>query len=176
MFWPSFHEEYSNFISLLWKITMVLTSLREKWQFSPLLLFFITLSSTHQGNSYFRIWVYYFNTVTEIGTEENPHDIFSSILHSFCTVGSQTLISYVIHILVLIFILIVNGNWGRWDSWSPCSKTCGGLGRRIRRRQCNNPPPSNGGRYCVGDSTLTASCAAWLPCEGEYGRYFIRKL
>lgn len=59
----------------------------------------------------------------------------------------------------------VNGNWGRWDSWSPCSKTCGGLGRRIRRRQCNNPPPSNGGRYCVGDSTLTASCAAWLPCE-----------
>lgn len=59
----------------------------------------------------------------------------------------------------------VNGNWGRWDSWSPCSKTCGGLGRRIRRRQCNNPPPSHGGRYCVGDSTLTASCAAWLPCE-----------
>ncbi|PFX32412.1 Hemicentin-1 [Stylophora pistillata] len=59
----------------------------------------------------------------------------------------------------------VNGNWGRWDNWSPCSVTCGGLGLRIRRRQCNNPPPSHGGRYCPGSSSFTASCAGWLPCE-----------
>lgn len=59
----------------------------------------------------------------------------------------------------------VNGNWGRWDNWSPCSVTCGGLGLRIRRRQCNNPPPSHGGRYCPGSSSFTASCAVWLPCE-----------
>ncbi|CAG2251498.1 HMCN [Mytilus edulis] len=38
----------------------------------------------------------------------------------------------------------VNGNWGRWNGWTRCSKTCGG-GRRTRHRTCNDPSPIAGG-------------------------------
>ncbi|KAK3710396.1 hypothetical protein QZH41_012332, partial [Actinostola sp. cb2023] len=46
----------------------------------------------------------------------------------------------------------VNGGWTKWSKWSPPSKTCGGIviHGRYRTRTCTNPPPSNGGRYCVG--------------------------
>ena len=47
----------------------------------------------------------------------------------------------------------VDGRWGTWSSWSKCSDTCQnesnkGAGVRIRRRNCNNPPPTNGGLDC----------------------------
>ncbi|NWX28411.1 CO8B protein, partial [Notiomystis cincta] len=47
----------------------------------------------------------------------------------------------------------VNGNWGCWASWSPCSG-----GQRTRRRQCNNPAPQNGGSSCSGPDSETAPC------------------
>ena len=57
-----------------------------------------------------------------------------------------------------IFLKIVShapldGRWGTWSSWSKCSHTCQnkankGEGVRIRRRNCNNPPPTNGGLDC----------------------------
>ncbi|XP_067656115.1 SCO-spondin-like [Haliotis asinina] len=53
----------------------------------------------------------------------------------------------------------VNGNWGEWTQWSgpPCSVTCGPTAIRTitRSRSCNNPPPSNGGASCPGQSTAT---------------------
>ncbi|XP_063021196.1 complement component C8 beta chain [Melospiza melodia melodia] len=47
----------------------------------------------------------------------------------------------------------VNGGWGCWASWSPCSG-----GQRTRRRQCNNPAPQNGGSSCSGPDSETVPC------------------
>eukprot|EP01134_Creolimax_fragrantissima_P003416 CFRG3416T1 len=38
---------------------------------------------------------------------------------------------------------------GVWTQWSPCSQSCG---TGIRQRACNNPAPTNGGRFCNGTS------------------------
>lgn len=42
----------------------------------------------------------------------------------------------------------VQGGWGDWQPWQPCTRTCGPAIQR-RRRNCNNPPPSNGGKECM---------------------------
>ncbi|XP_071897600.1 complement component C8 beta chain isoform X1 [Anas platyrhynchos] len=47
----------------------------------------------------------------------------------------------------------INGNWGCWASWSPCSG-----GQRTRKRQCNNPAPQNGGSSCSGPDAETVNC------------------
>ncbi|XP_069163060.1 hemicentin-1 isoform X2 [Procambarus clarkii] len=52
---------------------------------------------------------------------------------------------------------LLDGNWGSWESWSVCSVSCGG-GMRRRQRECNDPPPSNGGRFCPGSDTLEDYC------------------
>eukprot|EP00795_Rhopilema_esculentum_P007452 gene7452-13218_t len=51
----------------------------------------------------------------------------------------------------------IAGNWGRWSSWSPCSKTCD-AGVITRTRVCNDPAPKNGGSDCVGQSTMSSIC------------------
>ncbi|ROT80008.1 putative hemicentin-1 isoform X7, partial [Penaeus vannamei] len=52
---------------------------------------------------------------------------------------------------------LLDGNWGTWAAWSVCSVSCGG-GVRRRERACDDPPPSNGGRYCPGSDTLEDYC------------------
>ncbi|XP_065652500.1 A disintegrin and metalloproteinase with thrombospondin motifs 6 isoform X3 [Hydra vulgaris] len=47
--------------------------------------------------------------------------------------------------------LPVDGQWGNWGSYSPCSQECG-IGVQWRNRTCNNPSPANGGLNCVGES------------------------
>ncbi|XP_061197993.1 uncharacterized protein LOC133206079 [Saccostrea echinata] len=51
----------------------------------------------------------------------------------------------------------VDGAWSKFGSWSPCTKTCGG-GTHYRERSCNNPPPANGGKNCVGAARETGTC------------------
>lgn len=41
----------------------------------------------------------------------------------------------------------VHGNWGAWSDFTKCSKPCG-VGIRWKERKCDNPEPSNGGRWC----------------------------
>merc|ERR1712226_217434 len=41
----------------------------------------------------------------------------------------------------------IDGGWGEWSDWTECSQTCGG-GQTQRTRNCDNPPPSGGGRDC----------------------------
>ncbi|XP_055020737.1 hemicentin-1 [Boleophthalmus pectinirostris] len=58
----------------------------------------------------------------------------------------------------------VDGSWGAWQSWSECSVSCGG-GERKRERLCADPPPSNRGRTCPGDSSQLSRCNAQA-CPG----------
>ncbi|XP_071104592.1 SCO-spondin-like isoform X7 [Haliotis cracherodii] len=64
----------------------------------------------------------------------------------------------------------VNGGWGNWSAYQRfCSGTCGSVpGVENRTRECNNPPPGNGGTPCAGESSdqriVTCSLA---PCSGQ---------
>uniref|UniRef100_A0A673WCG2 ADAM metallopeptidase with thrombospondin type 1 motif 20 n=1 Tax=Salmo trutta TaxID=8032 RepID=A0A673WCG2_SALTR len=50
-----------------------------------------------------------------------------------------------------------HGDWGPWGHYSVCSRTCGG-GTRSTSRDCNNPEPRNGGKFCVGRRMKFRSC------------------
>ena len=43
-----------------------------------------------------------------------------------------------------IVTFTVDGGWGRWTAYTPCSKTCAG-GKHRRTRKCNKPYPSGPG-------------------------------
>ena len=42
----------------------------------------------------------------------------------------------------------IDGSWGVWSEWSPCSESCGG-GTQSKFRLCNSPPPKYGGLNCT---------------------------
>ncbi|XP_051868021.1 complement component C8 alpha chain isoform X2 [Pristis pectinata] len=48
---------------------------------------------------------------------------------------------------------ITDGGWDCWSQWSPCSG-----GSRKRTRNCNHPPPKDGGAMCLGKNTQTQHC------------------
>ncbi|XP_032658306.1 A disintegrin and metalloproteinase with thrombospondin motifs 8 [Chelonoidis abingdonii] len=52
---------------------------------------------------------------------------------------------------------VVDGNWGPWSPWGACSRTCGG-GVHFSYRDCNDPAPQNGGKYCKGQRAKYQSC------------------
>lgn len=47
----------------------------------------------------------------------------------------------------------IDGKWNCWSNWSSCSG-----GHKTRQRQCNNPPPQNGGSPCPGPASETLNC------------------
>ncbi|XP_037683033.1 complement component C8 beta chain [Choloepus didactylus] len=47
----------------------------------------------------------------------------------------------------------VDGKWNCWSDWSSCSG-----GQKTRQRQCNNPPPQNGGSPCLGPASEMLNC------------------
>ena len=52
----------------------------------------------------------------------------------------------------------LDGGWGAWQSWSGCSRSCGG-GIRRSVRECDRPAPRGGGLYCTGDRVRYQSCS-----------------
>ncbi|KAJ8348261.1 hypothetical protein SKAU_G00268500 [Synaphobranchus kaupii] len=54
-------------------------------------------------------------------------------------------------------VLRQDGNWGAWSKFGSCSRTCG-AGVRFRTRKCDNPPPANGGRTCLGPNSGFQLC------------------
>ncbi|XP_067307940.1 A disintegrin and metalloproteinase with thrombospondin motifs 15 [Pseudorasbora parva] len=63
----------------------------------------------------------------------------------------------------------VDGHWGRWGLYGPCSRMCGG-GVQLAKRDCNNPVPENGGKYCQGLRVKYRSCNL-EPCK-DSGKSF----
>uniref|UniRef100_UPI0037E80270 A disintegrin and metalloproteinase with thrombospondin motifs 12-like n=1 Tax=Semicossyphus pulcher TaxID=241346 RepID=UPI0037E80270 len=59
----------------------------------------------------------------------------------------------------------VNGAWGQWSTWSYCSRTCG-TGVQSAERECNNPKPEFGGKYCTGERKRYRTCNT-RPCQND---------
>ncbi|XP_024946987.1 A disintegrin and metalloproteinase with thrombospondin motifs 7 [Cephus cinctus] len=57
----------------------------------------------------------------------------------------------------------VHGGWGDWGKMGECSRTCGG-GIKSAERECDKPPPANGGRYCIGYRKKVTTCNT-TPCD-----------
>ncbi|XP_058230683.1 A disintegrin and metalloproteinase with thrombospondin motifs 12 isoform X2 [Hemibagrus wyckioides] len=51
----------------------------------------------------------------------------------------------------------VNGGWGQWSTWSHCSRTCGS-GIQSADRECDEPKPAFGGKYCTGERKRYRLC------------------
>ncbi|KAL4230559.1 Thrombospondin type 1 repeat-containing protein [Mactra antiquata] len=66
----------------------------------------------------------------------------------------------------------INGNWGPWGQFTPCSASCG-IGRQERRRLCDNPPPQFGGDQCLGSDAEAVDCDSGIPCpiDGQWGMW-----
>ncbi|KAF6212098.1 hypothetical protein GE061_012618 [Apolygus lucorum] len=60
----------------------------------------------------------------------------------------------------------VDGGWGEWREGA-CSRSCGG-GVRKRRRLCDNPSPSSGGKTCSGSHEDEIRCGD-VPCPVDGG-------
>ncbi|XP_075117575.1 SCO-spondin-like [Leptodactylus fuscus] len=58
----------------------------------------------------------------------------------------------------------VDCGWSAWSHWTPCDQTCGS-GVQERFRSPTNPPSSNGGDPCQGDTREVREC--YTPCDNE---------
>ncbi|XP_060580102.1 thrombospondin-1-like, partial [Ruditapes philippinarum] len=66
---------------------------------------------------------------------------------------------------------LVDGNWASWSPWSTCDVTCEN-GTQTRTRQCSDPPPTNGGLYCIGTRTDIKTCLKQLcPVHGGWTQW-----
>ena len=68
--------------------------------------------------------------------------------------------------MMMMIDVLVDGGWGDWSSWQPCSASCG-EGVELRHRTCDRPRPEHGGRECVGRDTDRRPCRL-ATCEGEF--------
>uniref|UniRef100_A0A8D0KQA3 ADAM metallopeptidase with thrombospondin type 1 motif 7 n=1 Tax=Strix occidentalis caurina TaxID=311401 RepID=A0A8D0KQA3_STROC len=59
----------------------------------------------------------------------------------------------------------IDGSWGSWSSWASCSRSCG-AGVQSAERQCSNPTPKYGGRYCLGERKRFRICNV-RPCPRD---------
>ncbi|XP_026096265.1 A disintegrin and metalloproteinase with thrombospondin motifs 12 [Carassius auratus] len=60
----------------------------------------------------------------------------------------------------------VHGGWGPWSTWSHCSRTCG-AGVQSADRECNQPKPEFGGKYCTGERKRYRVCNT-KPCARKH--------
>ncbi|XP_026071704.1 A disintegrin and metalloproteinase with thrombospondin motifs 7-like [Carassius auratus] len=60
----------------------------------------------------------------------------------------------------------VNGGWDSWSEWSECTRTCG-VGVQNAQRDCLNPVPKYGGKYCLGERRRYRTCNR-DPCPADH--------
>jgi len=58
--------------------------------------------------------------------------------------------------------ILVDGGWSTWSGWSSCKNAGNGksICKKRKMRNCNNPPPSNGGKDCPGSNKERAQCTS----------------
>ncbi|KAM4696629.1 hemicentin-2 [Rhinophrynus dorsalis] len=67
--------------------------------------------------------------------------------------------------------VFAHGGFSEWQEWGPCTRTCG-QGMQERIRLCNNPPPANGGRPCMGrDLDVRACVLPPCPVDGAWASW-----
>ncbi|KAM9319066.1 A disintegrin and metalloproteinase with thrombospondin motifs 8-like [Pholidichthys leucotaenia] len=67
-------------------------------------------------------------------------------------------------------LTVVDGGWSVWGPWQQCSRTCGG-GVEFSYRECTDPVPQNGGKYCEGQRVRYQSCNT-QSCDNSKGKSF----
>uniref|UniRef100_A0A8C1PJ66 ADAM metallopeptidase with thrombospondin type 1 motif 7 n=1 Tax=Cyprinus carpio TaxID=7962 RepID=A0A8C1PJ66_CYPCA len=60
----------------------------------------------------------------------------------------------------------INGGWDTWSEWSECTRTCG-VGVQNAQRDCVNPVPKYGGKYCLGERRRYRTCNR-DPCPADH--------
>ena len=84
--------------------------------------------------------------------------------------NKETLVTYSLYLIAVLFPESVDGAWAGWGSWGSCSPSCG-PGTRSRSRTCTNPTPYGGGDYCPDSSSNSGSCQI-TPCPGKYEKLY----
>lgn len=106
------------------------------------------------------------------GDSERPCDL------EICEIGNRYVI--ISHALIQNFNMKVDGNWGEWSQWSSCPATCVkdviNPPEQTRSRECNNPPPKNGGKDCPSDDSAEERNCQISLCPGNFFKSLTKSL
>lgn len=64
-----------------------------------------------------------------------------------------------------------SGGWSQWSEFGECFPNCGS-GVKARYRECNNPPPVNGGLPCQGNNVDIVECSS-NNCTLNYTAFYV---
>ena len=69
---------------------------------------------------------------------------------------------------MIFYLILVDGGFSEWSSWTSCTATCDG-GRHNRSRSCTDPAPMYLGADCVGAEEEEDDCNT-QNCPSKYNK------